>query len=169
MLFRSTALLNTNLTGASLAHCVNVVNARAIVVDATMLPVWETARQHVSGDVKLFVHGDAGVTSASDAVRIDTMIAGYSDADVPAAERPELTINDGCLFIYTSGTTGMPKAANMNHYRVQLAMHGFSGVTGATRDDRMYLVLPMYHSNGGLGGTGAVLTVGGSAYIREKF
>jgi fatty-acyl-CoA synthase len=164
-----TALMNTNLTGASLAHCVNVVNARAIIVDSAMLPTWDTARPHVGSDLKLFVHGECGRADLGETGRVDTLIAGYSDADVPPAERPELTINDGCLFIYTSGTTGMPKAANMNHYRVQLAMNGFAGVTNATQDDRMYIVLPMYHSNGGLGGTGAVLTVGGSAFIREKF
>ena len=36
----------------------------------------------------------------------------------PTAERPALTIEDRCLYIYTSGTTGLPKAANINHYRV---------------------------------------------------
>lgn len=161
-----TALLNTNLPGASLAHCLNVVGAKAVIVDASLLPLYEAARPHVPDSVKIFVHGE---NKQGDLPRVDAMIEGYSDADIPAAERPPLTINDGCLFIYTSGTTGMPKAANMNHYRVQLAMHGFSGVTGATKDDRMYDVLPMYHSNGGLGGIGAVLTVGGSCFIREKF
>ena len=39
-----------------------------------------------------------------------------------AAELPALTIEDRALFIYTSGTTGMPKAANINHYRVMLRL-----------------------------------------------
>lgn len=162
-----TALLNTNLTGASLAHCITVVNARAVIVDATMLPTWETAKPHVADGVKLFVDGAGGKGGGSQ--RADKMISGISSADIPAVERPELTINDGCLYIFTSGTTGMPKAANMNHYRVQLAMNGFCGVTGATRDDRMYIVLPMYHTNGGLAGMGAALMAGGSVFIREKF
>ena len=164
-----TALLNTNLPGASLAHCLNVVGARTIIVDAALLPLYEAAKPHFTNDVKLFVHGDSARGETTDSPRIDKLLPGFSDADIPDSERPPLTINDGCLYIYTSGTTGLPKAANMNHYRVQLAMNGFSGVSAATRDDRMYLVLPMYHSNGGLGGPGAVLTVGGSCYIREKF
>ena len=53
-----TALLNTNLTGASLAHCMNVVNARIIVVDAALLPLFDTAKPHLAAGVKLFIHGE---------------------------------------------------------------------------------------------------------------
>ena len=164
-----TALINTNLPGASLAHCINVVGARALIVDASLFNLFEAAKPYLGADVKVFVHGEVARDDASVHARIDTAIADFSDADLPANERVPLTIEDGCLYIYTSGTTGMPKAANMNHYRVQLAMNGFSGVTGATKNDRIYDVLPMYHSNGGLAGPGSVLTVGGSCFIREKF
>ena len=41
-------------------------------------------------------------------------------------ERRALTIEDRALFIYTSGTTGLPKAANINHYRLMLATHAFA-------------------------------------------
>ena len=47
-----------------------------------------------------------------------------------------LTINDRCIYVYTSGTTGLPKAANINHYRVHDPMHGFAAVTDATASDR---------------------------------
>ena len=56
-----------------------------------------------------------------------------STAHLPAGERVPLTINDRCVYVYTSGTTGLPKAANINHYRVMLAMHGFAGAWGAAR------------------------------------
>ncbi len=164
-----TALLNTNLPGASLAHCINVVGARRIVVDASLLPLFEAARPFLPPEARVFVHGAPAGGDSPVLQRIDARLRDFPDADLSPDERVPLTVNDHCLFIYTSGTTGLPKAANMNHYRVLLAMHGFSGVTGATRDDRMYDVLPMYHSNGGLGGVGAVLTVGGSCFVREKF
>jgi fatty-acyl-CoA synthase len=80
-----------------------------------------------------------------------------------------LTIEDRALFIYTSGTTGMPKAANINHYRLMAMTHGFCGVMNVKPTDRMYDVLPMYHSNGGVLATGAVLVGGGCTIIREKF
>ena len=46
----------------------------------------------------------------------------------------------------------MPKAANINHYRVMLASHAFAGVMDTQASDRMYDCLPMYHTVGGLGG-----------------
>jgi fatty-acyl-CoA synthase len=39
----------------------------------------------------------------------------------------------------------------------------------AKATDRMYQCLPMYHSNGGILAPGAVLTVGGSCFIRDRF
>jgi fatty-acyl-CoA synthase len=73
------------------------------------------------------------------------------------------------VFIYTSGTTGMPKAANINHYRLLLAAFGFAAVMDTRADDRMYDCLPMHHTAGGVVAIGATLVSGGSVFIREKF
>src|SRR5436190_1469534 len=40
------ALLNTNLTGLALAHCINVVTPKHIIVAAELLAALETARPH---------------------------------------------------------------------------------------------------------------------------
>ncbi len=40
----ATALINTSLAGASLAHCVNVVRAKAAIVDASLYQVFAGAR-----------------------------------------------------------------------------------------------------------------------------
>ncbi|BBE73085.1 long-chain-acyl-CoA synthetase [Oharaeibacter diazotrophicus] len=159
-----TALLNTNLAGASLAHCVNIVAPKIVIVAAELADVFETARPHLTGAPAIWGYG-AGAPGA----RLDLALADLDDADVPAAERPKLTTSDRCLWIYTSGTTGMPKAANINHYRVQAIMNGFSAAMNATKDDRMYVALPLYHTSGGVLATGTVLTVGGAVVIREKF
>ena len=164
-----TALLNTNLPGPSLAHCINVVKARAVIVDASLYGPFEEARSALPADIGIFLHGSETPDGAHGWPRLDEEVRTFADDNLTPDERVPLTINDHCLYIYTSGTTGMPKAANMNHYRVQLAMHGFSGTTGATRDDRMYDCLPMYHTVGGLCATGSVLTVGGCCFIRDKF
>lgn len=159
-----TALLNTNLAGASLAHCVNIVEPRIVIVAAELAEVFETARPHLTGAPAVWGHGE-GAPGA----RLDLALAALDDTDVPAAERPKLTTADRCLWIYTSGTTGMPKAANINHYRVQAIMNGFSAAMNATTDDRMYVALPLYHTSGGVLAAGTVLTVGGAVVIREKF
>ena len=168
----ATALVNTNLSGATLAHALEIVEARLVIVDARLLSQLETALPHMGGPIEIVVHGPAAASEAAEAVarpRLDTLLASLSDAALTPAERPALTIEDRCIFVYTSGTTGMPKAANLNHYRVQLAMHAFAGVTGARPDDRIYDCLPMYHSNGGVVAPGLAFVVGGTCVIRERF
>ena len=159
------ALLNTNLTGMALAHCINVVAPKHIVVAAELFESLESARPHITGDAKIWLHGDAEANFA----RIDREVDGLPGDELAAADRRPLNIEDRALYIYTSGTTGLPKAANMNHYRVMLASHAFAGVMATRASDRMYDCLPLYHTAGGLVATGALLLRGGSVVIREKF
>ncbi len=159
------ALLNTNLSGASLAHCINVVEAKHIIVAAELFETLQGSRPHVTGDAKIWLHGSAD----SNLPRIDREIGRYPDSALTEAERTPLTIEDRALYIYTSGTTGMPKAANINHYRLMLASHAFAGVMDTRPSDRMYDCLPMYHTVGGVVAPGALLVNGGSVVIREKF
>jgi fatty-acyl-CoA synthase len=157
------ALLNTNLTGTALAYCINVVAPKHVIVAAELFGSLEAIRPLIPGAAKIWLHGDANANFA----RIDREIDGLSD-DPPAVNR-SITIEDRALYIYTSGTTGLPKAANMNHYRVMLASHAFAGVMDTRASDRMYDCLPLYHTAGGLLATGAPLLRGGSVVIREKF
>jgi fatty-acyl-CoA synthase len=159
------ALLNTNLTGAALAHCVNIVSARHIIVDAALIAGFRTAEPHLAAGPLLWCHGAA--TEGFE--RIDTKVDALPNGPISGAELPHLTIEDKCLYVYTSGTTGLPKAANINHYRVQGIMAGFTGAMKMRPADRIYVCLPMYHTSGGVLGPGAALMGGASAVLREKF
>ena len=159
------ALLNTHLNGSSLAHCIDLVAPRHVIVADTLAPALASAMPHLASAPQIWLHGGGMLTGR----RIDRAVATLSGAPLAEAERPPLTIEDRALYIYTSGTTGMPKAANVNHYRVMLAALGFSGVMATRAGDRMYDCLPMYHSTGGLVAIGALLVNGGSVVIRDTF
>ena len=159
------ALINTNLTSTSLAYSVSVVQPKHVIVASELLGQFMTARADIDPKVSVWAHGG----TAEKFPRIDLELAEASDAALAAHELPGLTIEDRALYIYTSGTTGMPKAANINHYRLMLATFGFSGIMDTKSTDRMYDCLPMYHTVGGVLATGAVLINGGSVFIRDKF
>jgi fatty-acyl-CoA synthase len=159
------ALINNHLTGAALAHCINVVEPKLVIVAAELSAPLETARPLLTGRAKIWWHGGTDIHQP----RIDRAVDALSGAALSGTEHPPLTIEDRALYIYTSGTTGLPKAANMNHYRLMLAGHAFAGVMATRPTDRMYDCLPMYHTAGGLVATGALLINGGSVVIREKF
>lgn len=158
------ALLNTNLTGTPLAHSISIVSPKHIILDSRLATAFNGAEAQLTVQPKIWVHGDS-----DEHARIEPAVAAMDDAPIPEADRPDLDINDRALFIYTSGTTGLPKAANINHYRLMLAANGFAGAIGTRPSDRMYDCLPMYHSNGGMVATGATLIGGGTVVIREKF
>ena len=162
-----TALINTNLSGAALAHSVNIANAKSLIVEASLSAQVNSASAQFDGAPELFFHG--APSGDPDAPRIDRIVDGFGDIALDAQERVPLHIQDGALYVYTSGTTGLPKAARITHSRLQRIMYGFSAAMNAKSADRMYQCLPMYHSNGGILAPGAVLSVGGSCFIRERF
>jgi fatty-acyl-CoA synthase len=159
------ALLNTNLTGPSLAHCIDLVSPKHVIVASALAPALGGAERLLKSRPSTWMHGARiGILP-----RIDLAVAQLDGGPLTAAERRALTIEDDALFIYTSGTTGLPKAARINHYRLMLASVGFAGVMGTRASDRMYDCLPMYHTTGGVVATGALLVKGGSVVIRETF
>jgi fatty-acyl-CoA synthase len=158
------ALINTNLLGTALAHCIDIVAPKHVVIATDLAATFATAHGLLKTRPKIWSHGES-----AEFPRIDREVDALPGDRLAADERAALTIEDHALYIYTSGTTGMPKAANVNHYRVMLASCAFAGVMDTRPTDRMYDCLPMYHTVGGLVATGAVLLRGGSVVIREKF
>jgi fatty-acyl-CoA synthase len=159
------ALHNTNLRAAALAHCVDIVAPKHLIVAAELLDAVRSASEHMASAPKIWAHGGSG-----DALpRIDRAIARFAPTPLSAAERRGTSMADRALAIYTSGTTGLPKAANVSHRRLLQWSFWFAGLMNTGPDDRMYDCLPMYHSIGGVVATGALLVNGGSVAIRDKF
>jgi len=158
-------LLNTKLAGTSLAHCVNIVAPKHIIVAVELVQPITSALPDIPGAVKIWVHGQGDDKFP----RIDSRIERYSGEKLRCAERRTVTIEDRALYIYTSGTTGIPKAANVSHARLMQWTHWFAGMLATRSSDRLYNCLPMYHSVGGVLATGAVLLAGGSVVIPETF
>jgi fatty-acyl-CoA synthase len=159
------ALLNTNLTGPSLSHCINIVSPRHLIVQADLIDSLSTALSDLPGSATIWVRGVHETRFQC----IDDTIRRMPCERPSERDRPSLTVEDRALYIYTSGTTGLPKAANVSHARVLQWSYWFAGMMDAQPSDRMYNCLPMYHSIGGVLVPGATLVVGGSVVIREKF
>ena len=159
------ALLNTNLRGPALAHCIDAVVPKHVIVAAELADAFRSAADTMTSRPKIWSHGDAGGSDA----RIDLAVDPLSADPLGETERRAVTIADPALLIYTSGTTGLPKAAYVSHRRVLEWSFWFAGLMDIGPDDRMYDCLPLYHSVGGVVATGALLVRGGSVLIRDKF
>ncbi len=157
------ALINIQLRGASLAHCIDAAAPKHLIVAGPLHEAFASAADELSSRPKLWSHG------GGDYPRLDETIEDYSPNILSESDRPRVTIADRALLIYTSGTTGLPKAANVSHRRLMQWSLWFAGLMNTGPDDRMYDCLPMYHSIGGVVAVGSVLVNGGSVVIREKF
>jgi fatty-acyl-CoA synthase len=158
------ALLNTNLRGSSLAHCINVARPTHMIVAGELFEAFSTALPDLTSEPKIWLHGVDHALYP----RIDDVVSDLSP-ELSASERPDVSIDDLALHVYTSGTTGVPKAANISHARILHWSHWFAGMLAIRNDDRIYNCLPMYHSIGGVLVPGAALVAGASVVVGESF
>ena len=169
-----TALLNTNLTGDRLAHCVREANTRHWIVGEELLDAAESALAELDENPRLLSvagRGEAGADFSSSHAweSFDDVHAASSNGPVPDSIRAERKGEDGLFLIYTSGTTGLPKAARVSHTKAISAGAAAWKLQGLTPNDRVYICLPLYHSAGGMMAVGAGLLAGGSLVIAKRF
>jgi fatty-acyl-CoA synthase len=165
----ATALINTNLSGQALAHCLNIAGVSQVVADEETWKQCEEARPFITRTMMLWVLGLRAEDEMSERRGLDNALRSGSSVRPPRAARDGLTNRDTALFIYTSGTTGLPKAARIHHARARTYMRAFAGATATTEKDRVFNVLPLYHSTGGLVGIGPAFLNGGRLILRRKF
>ncbi len=160
-----TALINTNLVGRPLAHCLAVSGARHLILDAALADNWSTAAADVSDGLAVWASGGP-LPAAQD---LDADRARRSAGPLAKDVRDGLDSTDKLFYIYTSGTTGLPKAANFSHQRFVATAAGALGIGRLGPEDRMYIVLPLYHSAGGVMALGGALLSGATAVIARRF
>lgn len=174
-----TALINNQLVGESLAHCVKVGACCMAIVDGELADVYAEAETHLdvrprlwrwdfdgaAGDVDGGVEGDETAPGED----LGAVLAVMGDDRPDPAVRAHINAREPALRLYTSGTTGLPKAANVTHLRGRNYMLGFGATVAAKASDRMMLALPLYHATGGLCGVGCALLHGGAVILAKKF
>lgn len=161
-----TALINSNLIGPGLVHCINVVSARAVVCGGNLLHAVEDVKSDLGIDLGVWRLGEGGAGEAED------LEAALSTAATSRPERSHREAQRGAdiaLFIFTSGTTGLPKAAKITNSRALGLMRVFVTAVGVNADDRILLTLPLYHATGGMCGVGCAINSGGALILKRKF
>jgi len=63
----------------------------------------------------------------------------------PTIETAQTSAEDTAVIIYTSGTTGRPKGAELTHSSLFLNAKLSTGICDMNQDDKLLIVLPMFH------------------------
>jgi fatty-acyl-CoA synthase len=135
--------LNLRLHPDELAYIVNHADDRAVLVDESLLPLWEQVRPktHVQ-HVIVFNPTKPLPARAPDYERL------VADAR-PLAEAPDPDENAALAMCYTTGTTGNPKGVLYSHRAIVLhtLAAGLDHCMGIRETDVMLPVVPMFHAN----------------------
>ncbi len=161
-------LINHNLSDKTLAHCINVANAKMVITGAEQDQAMASVDGQLEGAPKVWTLGGEtlGGETGGD---LKTELIAVSDKRPDRSHRAHLRGGDVCMYVYTSGTTGMPKAAKLTQSRLRGMMRTFIAPCGFSARDRIYVTLPLYHSTGGVCAVGMALMTGGSMVLRRKF
>jgi fatty-acyl-CoA synthase len=161
-----TALINTNLTGGPLAHCVRVAGAKAVIVGDDTEDAYLAVAAQIEAQPAIWSLNSAGGDGVQ---KLLNALTQQPDSRPDPSLRAGMKGADLALYVYTSGTTGAPKAAKMPHWRVMGMMRAFIGGGRGVSTDRVYITLPLYHGTGGLCGVGFALETGACIILRKKF
>ncbi len=156
------ALINTNLSGAALAHSISISGAKHAIVGAELEENFSAAP--FAERPALWLEGRAA--GGND---LSAALMAAPDTSPGNAARAGVTLKERAFLIYTSGTTGMPKAANFSHMRMLFMMSGFVGALRPRESDRIYNPLPLYHSSGGVCAVGLAFFSGGALILKRRF
>lgn len=160
-----TSLLNNQLSGHSLAHCLSIGETRHAIIAGELGEAYLSACEDGNLDVPAWSL-DGEFEGARD---FGAALTRQSEERPPLAARENVKPRDPVLKMFTSGTTGLPKAALMTHIRALYYLNIFAIISKSSEHDRMMMVLPLYHATGGLCGVGCALSYGGALIIRRKF
>ena len=136
--------LNLRLHPDDLGYIAQHAGDRAILVDATLLPLLERFRSAVpKATIVVMGHGEPVPAGAID---YDTLLASHANS--PWTE-PAIDEYDAAAMCYTSGTTGRPKGILYSHRAIVLhsMASGLESAMGVREADVALPVVPMFHVN----------------------
>lgn len=97
---------------------------------------------------------------------LDALLQAVDPADAPPPQGDPESI---CVIIYTSGTTGFPKGAMHSQRSFLLAGEAFVERMYVQPQDRLMIVLPMFHMNALFYSVSGALAAGASLVIIPRF
>uniref|UniRef100_A0A7S4QSY3 Very long-chain fatty acid transport protein n=1 Tax=Ditylum brightwellii TaxID=49249 RepID=A0A7S4QSY3_9STRA len=169
------SLLNTNIKGESLMHCIKESGVKRLIctfdhvdVIKDLIIQYQTHDDKLKkDDVYVLVRNDeSGLTPSYGST---FHFKEFDDEEPSAIHRENVSAMDPFLYIFTSGTTGLPKAAKINHLRFFASSLIFVKLLQLQQKDVLYCPLPFYHSSAIVLGVGISWHTGCTFVFRDKF
>jgi len=135
--------LNLRLHPDELAYIVKHAEDRAVLVDESLLPLWEQVRRQVNVPITIVV--GASKTLPDGCLDYEALLGNST----PATDLADPDEQSAAAMCYTTGTTGNPKGVLYSHRALVLHTLGICLADGIalTERDVVTPVVPMFHAN----------------------
>lgn len=136
--------LNPRLHQDDLAYIANHAEDRVMLVDETLLPVFEKFREETNVEHAVVVTEGGDVPEGM--ISYEDLLSSADEADF---EYPNFDEKQAAAMCYTSGTTGRPKGALYSHRSTVLhsMMVAMGNTFALSEEDCVLPVVPMFHVN----------------------
>jgi fatty-acyl-CoA synthase len=136
--------LNLRLHPDDLAYIVEHAGDRALILDESLLPLYEKFKDRVSLEHVIVVSESGDVPDGM--ISYEELLDGADENDY---SYPDVDENAAMGMCYTSGTTGRPKGVVYTHRAIYLHSlgHMLADTVGVSESDCILPVVPMFHAN----------------------
>jgi fatty-acyl-CoA synthase len=137
--------LNIRLPADQLTYVINHAEDRAIIVDASLIPLLAAIKDDLKTVELIIVAGEGDASALGETLSYEELLA----AEETGFDWPVLDERSAAAMCYTSGTTGSPKGVVYSHrstYLHTMAEQAASSI-GMTEKDRILVIVPMFHAN----------------------
>jgi len=137
--------VNVRLFPEQLVYVLNHAADRIVLVDASLLPVFDRIRSQLTTVERVVVMSDTPSPVGGTDLDYETLLAEASESFA----WPDLHEEEAAALCYTSGTTGNPKGVLYSHRSLVLHTLGLSLADAFQLRERDVLlaIVPMFHAN----------------------
>jgi carnitine-CoA ligase len=162
--------VNTAYKGNFLTHVLGNSDSRVVVADREYLSWLADIESTIEQVHTVYVTGELPPVEELPAFKHITVRSFNELANGEATPIDvEVKYSDLGMIMYTSGTTGPSKGVLMPHGHLYLFGKSMSLHMALTPQDRYYICMPLFHAQGSLMQTYAVMQSGGCAMLARQF
>jgi len=153
--------LNTGYTAAEVTRLCADAEVEILLYDTASTKVGASVAKRAQGTAVLTIDSEEGAA-----------LVGEGPAGRGKFTPPRTTGKDLAVLMYTSGSEGQPKGAMLSHGAMLANINALAKIkrpAAMEPDDRLLLVLPMFHIYGLNAGLGLVAKVGATCVLLDRF